>query len=129
MPIVDNGVMLDPVGKLLYQFSEENKKPGYVSQEWFIYAARKQWTALGKEGKERFRNEWIRISAAETRKILREYSEEELFDFYMDAKVIYEEKCSALMALIKMSGRGMKEEEYASWAEKFGINSGYKPNI
>ena len=127
--IVDNGVMLDPVGKLLYQFSEENKRPGYVSQDWFIGTAKKQWNALGKEGKEKFRNEWIVISDAETRKMLRGYSDEELFDFYRDAKVIYNEKCEALMALLKMSSRQMKEGEYISWANKFGINLGYKPNI
>lgn len=119
--LVDDAVIRDPVGLLLYRFGWENILPDYVREDWFIKEAREEWDVLGEKGKKAFKRSLMFVSDEETHKFLINASDDEWFRVYLDTEVVYNEKMEALFAVFSMSCREMNRDDYTRWANKFGI--------
>lgn len=113
---VDNAVLSDPVGKKLYFFVFEKNTllPQYLRSKSFVKSARLRW----QTEKETFKKELIALSDAETRKHLKQASEQEWFETFFQVQIVFEEREKASEALARMQGRKLKENEYNEWAER-----------
>jgi|SRR3989344_4773376 len=118
---IDDAVIKDPIGSMLYQIGWKEIKPSYAAGEKFINEAKKRWEELGESSQIRFKKNLMGVSDEKMFNYLRNATEEQLFKIYFDVEVLYHEKIEADFAMLRMCARKMKEQEYNSWANKFGI--------
>jgi hypothetical protein len=119
--VVDNAVVLDPVGCGLYEFGWEGKLPNYVGESWFVGAGMKEWMEMGDCYKTRWKRSLMAVSDEKTWDKLRNASDEEWFNTWMKVEFIYDERHIVDLANGRMALRQMKKKEYFYWAKRFGV--------
>ena len=113
--------MQDPIGRLLYEFGWESKRPGYINEDWFKQETQTAWKQLGENGREGFRNIYLMLGNKETQDFIEQASKEQLYSFWFAVEAVYNEQHKALSALYRMGNREMKKEEYLRWFGRFKL--------
>ena len=116
---VDDRVAKDPVGSKLYEIGWDRKRPDYAGENWFMEKAHITWSRLEDKKRKEFELSWRLVGDNDTQIFFDRASEDQLFQFWFDMEVLYEEKWLAFDALFCMAGRSMKKEEYKEWAKRF----------